>query len=424
MPKKTVKYKYNNINSSWKLHILSILCVLFIVLLVIFSKTAVSSAIVGIDLWFNIVFPSIFPFLVATDILSNTNFIRAVGVLLEPVMRPLFNAPGCASFPFAVGITSGYPVGAKVIANIKENGLINRKMAERLLAFCNNSSPLFIMGAVSVGMLKMPQIGPLLFICHIAAGISIGILFRFYRFDKKKKSTTVKINARKKNNSDYISTYTFSNNSSKNFGNLITNAVKNSVTSLLIIGGFIILFSVIINLLIETGIIGSLINMFYPILKYTGLPKEFFVSLSSGFIEITTGLKMLSSLDNIPLNIRLTAVSAILGWGGISVHMQIYSVVSNSGISIKPYLIGKFMQSIISAFYTFIGLKVINIIPQPVASILGYFSINGKELASWNQYFLISCRYLSLSLLFFMSFIIVAIAMSLIKHLFSKIHRV
>ncbi len=413
------KIKYNDKISSWKLHTLSIICVVFIMLLIIFSKTAVNSAVKGMDLWFNIVFPSIFPFLVATEILSNTNFIKTLGVLLEPVMRPLFNAPGCASFPFAVGITSGYPVGAKVIANMKENGLINSRIAERLLAFCNNSSPLFIMGAVSIGMLKMPDMGPLLYICHIAAGITIGFIFRFYKLDKKNMLN-------KKSSGNYKSSDMLlinNNYSLNNLGSLLTNAVKNSVTSLLMVGGFIILFSVIINLLIETGIIVNLINVFYPILKYTGLSKEFFISLFSGFIEITTGLKMLSGLSDIPLNIRLAAISAVLGWGGISVHMQIYSVISNTNLSIKPYLIGKFLQSLISAFYTLIGFKIATAIPQPAASVLEYFSINVKELTSWDRYFFASCRHLSLLLLFFMSFIIVVIALSLIKHLLNKFLR-
>ncbi|NMB96688.1 MAG: sporulation integral membrane protein YlbJ [Clostridiaceae bacterium] len=423
MLKKTLKH--NHESSSWKLHILPVLCIAFIASLLLFSKVAVNSAIKGIDLWLNVVFPCIFPFLVASEILSSTNFIKAVGVILEPVMQPIFNAPGCASFPLALGITSGYPVGAKVITSMKENKLISCKVAERLLAFCNNSSPLFIMGAVSVGMLKMPQTGALLLICHIAAGISVGIIYKFHNYDKKKKSTSTF--------SNYFRTKKIPDNTSANIsaninpltdlGNLLTNAVKNAVTSLLTIGGFIIIFSVIINLLIETGIIEVLINLFYPVLKYTRLPKEFFVCLSSGFIEITTGLKMLSSLENISFNVRLTAVSAILGWGGISVHMQIYSIINNSKLSIKPYLIGKLMQSVISAFYTLLALKVMGKISQPTASIFGYFSINTRELTTWYQYFLNSCKHLTILILFFLFLIIIAIIMSLIKHFLEKLYK-
>ncbi len=90
--------------------LLPLACILFIISLILFSKTAVSSALKGINLWFNVVFPSLFPFFVATEILNRTGIVKTFGILLEPVMRPLFNVPGCGSFAVAMGITSGYPI--------------------------------------------------------------------------------------------------------------------------------------------------------------------------------------------------------------------------------------------------------------------------------------------------------------------------
>lgn len=89
--------------------LLPFICIVFIIALILFSKTAVSSALKGINLWLYVVFPSLFPFFVATGVLNRTGFVKAAGVLLEPVMRPLFNVPGCGSFAVAMGITSGYP---------------------------------------------------------------------------------------------------------------------------------------------------------------------------------------------------------------------------------------------------------------------------------------------------------------------------
>jgi len=93
-----------------------------------------------IFLWFNVVFPSLFPFFVASEILYRTGFIKAIGILLEPIMRP-FNVPGCGSFAFAMGITSGYPVGAKITASMREEKLLSKTESERLLSFTNNSGP-------------------------------------------------------------------------------------------------------------------------------------------------------------------------------------------------------------------------------------------------------------------------------------------
>ena len=86
-----------------------LICIIFIITLILFSKTAVSSALKGINLWLYVVFPSLFPFFVAAEILNRTGFVKAAGIILEPLMRPLFNVPGCGSFAVAMGITSGYP---------------------------------------------------------------------------------------------------------------------------------------------------------------------------------------------------------------------------------------------------------------------------------------------------------------------------
>lgn len=102
-----------NFKSIYIIHLRHLLlpfgCITFILLLIIFSHTAVESASKGINLWLNIVFPSLFPFFVASEILYRTGFIKSLGILLEPIMRPLFNVPGCGSFALAMGITSGYP---------------------------------------------------------------------------------------------------------------------------------------------------------------------------------------------------------------------------------------------------------------------------------------------------------------------------
>ncbi|OPZ85224.1 MAG: Sporulation integral membrane protein YlbJ [Firmicutes bacterium ADurb.Bin419] len=104
---------FSNLKSSRVIHLRPLLlplgCITFILMLVIFSHTAVESAAKGINLWLNVVFPSLFPFFVASEILNRTGFIKSVGILLEPIMRPLFNVPGCGSFALAMGLTSGYP---------------------------------------------------------------------------------------------------------------------------------------------------------------------------------------------------------------------------------------------------------------------------------------------------------------------------
>ena len=93
------------------------------------------------------------------------------------------NVPGEAGFAFLMGLISGYPVGAKVISHFMEEGICTKEEAERMLAFTNNSGPLFIIGTVGITLFGNTQIGILLFITHILACISvlISLSLRFVR---------------------------------------------------------------------------------------------------------------------------------------------------------------------------------------------------------------------------------------------------
>lgn len=93
-------------NKAFKL-LTPFLALCFIFCMVIFPDTSLKASIKGLNLWFNIVFPSLFPFFVASYIITQTGLSKAIGVLLEPVMRPLFKVPGCGSIALLMGITSG-----------------------------------------------------------------------------------------------------------------------------------------------------------------------------------------------------------------------------------------------------------------------------------------------------------------------------
>jgi len=431
---------------------LPFICIIFIICLIIFSDTAVEAASKGLKLWLNIVFPSLFPFFVASELLNGTGFIKVAGILLEPVMRPLFNVPGCGSFAFAMGITSGYPVGAKITAGMRRENLLSRSEAGRLLAFTNNSGPLFIVGAVSVGMFKMPQVGILLLACHIAACITVGILFRFFGKNKqgghKTKQTFSKNSVVASQTKHKILAglpggrpifarltgflkrirkqfYSLAGTKKKNFGLAFGEAIKNSVMTLLSIGGFIILFSVIINLLIEAGIISLFSSFLSKFLAPLGISKDIITALISGFFEITTGANMASIAKDTPLVHQLAAASMIIGWAGLSVHSQVLSIISDTDISIKPYLLGKFLQGVFAALYTIIGIKIAGLRILKAEPAISQFLIGIPRSQNGYMYFLTSCKYLIfvLSILLILTitsfiFILVRKTFNLVKKLF------
>lgn len=335
-----------------KKSLMPLMGIFFIGALILFPKVAVASASKGIQLWLEIVFPSLFPFFVASQLLSKSGIINIFGIILEPVMRPLFNVPGCGSFALAMGIVSGYPVGAAITTDLRKQDMLTRIEAERLLTFTNNSGPLFIMGAVAVGMFKLPKMGYLLYLSHIAACITVGLIFKYY---KKQKSRNIK--SRIKMSHKLKTELIKFRNTDINVWTLFGECIKNSISTILAIGGFIIFFSVLINIMITSGLIGWLCSLVPDIINKMGLEAKTLEGIFCGIFEITTGTNLIY-LSSENLLLKLCCASLIIGWAGLSVHTQVMSIVGSSDIGVKPYMAGKALQGIISAIYTFIGYQL------------------------------------------------------------------
>lgn len=114
-----------------------------------FPKESVNAFVRGLEMWWGIVFPALFPFFVMTELLITFGVVRFLGVLLEPLMRPFFKVPGEGGFIWIMGMVSGFPMGAKLTARLRKEGRLTRVEAERLISFTNSPNPLFIFGAVA-----------------------------------------------------------------------------------------------------------------------------------------------------------------------------------------------------------------------------------------------------------------------------------
>ena len=136
------------------------------------------------------------------------------------------------------------------------------------------------------------------------------------------------------------------------FGEILGNAIKSSISNIISIGGFIVLFSVILSILNTAGIINFLSTFFYLF----NIPIEISSALLTGFIELTNGVYLSFNLyENYHL-LSILITSFLLGFGGFSILLQVYSIISKENISIKPYILGKFLHGIFSIIFTFILL--------------------------------------------------------------------
>lgn len=319
--------------------IIPCLILLFTICLIIFSNTNLEASKHGIALWANAVLPSLFPFFIATELLSRTNIVSYLGKLFHGIMKPVFNVSGEGIFALIMGVISGYPIGAKIVVNLKKQGFLNDVESERLIAFTNNSGPLFILGTVGISLFVSKRIGYILFFSHIISSLLVGFIFRWWKKNDEKNSLKETPSF---NDNNHIS---FSN-----LGEVIGESIASSIHTILIVGGFVVLFSVVCSILENSNVINFLTYMFAPILNKFNISSNLIHSLIIGMIEVTNGVKYVSVLGLSNINILVT--SFLLGFGGLSILLQVLSIISKAKISIKPYIIGKFLQGIFSVIIT------------------------------------------------------------------------
>lgn len=300
---------------------------------IINSNEVIDSARFSFTIWKDNIFPTLFPFFVASNLLIKYGFVELVGEFFKPIMRKLFKTNGESSFVLILSMLSGFPSSAKYTKELYDNGLINEKEASKLLTFTHFPNPLFVIGTVAVTFLNNKIIGILILISIYLSNIIIGLIFRNYYVSKSDDS---KISLKRA-----ISGMKNRYKQNKNFGSILTNTLIDSINLLMLILGTISLF-LIVNKIITTTF---------------GL-DEFNRALLSGILEMTGGLKYFSLL-NIPLNIKAIFSTMILAFGGFSVHTQVYSIIADTKIKYIPYLSARVMHIVLSGIIMYFLLLFI-----------------------------------------------------------------
>lgn len=390
--------------------LLPAMAVIITISIVRYPDDAFNAAVQGLDVWFNVVLPALLPFFIGSQLLMGLGVVHFMGVLLEPFMRPLFNVPGVGSFVMAMGLASGYPVGAMLTGKLVKRKLCNAREAERLISFTNTADPLFMVGAVAVGMFKDVRLGSIIAMSHYISAVLLGIMMRFYapkadvtpsvaskniRDSILIKATRELLKARKEDN--------------RPFGQLLGDCIKDSINSMLLILGFIILFSVIIQIVTVAGFINVLCPIINIILTSLGLNPNLSPAILSGIFEITLGTK-LASCANAPLLHRIIVVSSIIAWSGLSVHFQVISMVSDTSIRIFPYIIARIIHAVLAGIVTYILMQGPFISISPIVPV--FATVPQSSLHTWMSIFMISSEFF---ILLFILILFVSVLIHLLK---------
>ena len=336
--------------SKFNTYLLALAGITLTISMILFPESAFEAAQDGLAIWWNVVFPALLPFFIDSELLMGLGVVNFMGSLLEPLMRPLFNVPGEGSFVLAMGLASGYPIGAILTAKLRRKNIINKAEAERLISMANTADPLFMFGAVAVGFFHDVKLGALIALAHYCSALAVGFTMRFYK--PKAPKTLRKTDTKKFFLTRAVQSLTKARaKDGRPFGELLGDAVKGSVNSLLMIGGFMIFFSVIIKIATVSGLLNPIKHAISTILATFGLSTNLSQATASGIFEISLGTKLCSTAIA-PITQQLIISGVIIAWSGFSVHGQVAAIIHDTDINLKPYIIARIWQAFLAGLFT------------------------------------------------------------------------
>lgn len=295
-----------------------IILALFILYQVIAKKTLVIESILyALNIWVNNLIPTLFPFFVISDILISYNITSYIPKTIKALCKYLFNITDNMITILFLSIISGFPSNARNTKLLYDQGIITVNEANHILMFSHFSNPLFILTTVAIFFFDNKDIGVILLISHYASNFILGILLRKY-FNHNH-------NLSNKKDNDNI-----------NFGFVFINSIRKSIDTILLICGIVSIFM----------LLSSIINNIFNLNIYNSI-------LIKGLLEITIGIESLGN-STLPLIYKAVIASCFLSFGGLSVHMQVISQITDTDIKYRYFFIGRLYQTILAGFITYL----------------------------------------------------------------------
>ena len=289
-------------------------------IMLIFPRQTFEGANNGLLLWFQIVLPTLLPFIILSNLLIHTNSVTYISSIIKPFVQSLFRVSDYGCYAIFVGFLCGYPMGAKVVADLIQTEKISGEEGQYLLSFCNNTSPMSIISFIVMQNLKNESLllGTLV-ILYLVPVLCSFLFRRFYKCQTRMSYVPTSDN-----------TFHF------NF-QIFDTCIMNGFETITRVGGYIILFSILFSIC-ET----------LPYTQYV-LP----------FLEITNGIHWIS--NNIqPLYISFPLILTLTSFGGLCAIAQTNSMIQESNLSILPYIIQKLITALVTSLLAIIYIQFIH----------------------------------------------------------------
>ena len=318
-----------------------ILCILAVLgLLLLFPDSVIKGATDGLMLWFSIVFPALLPFMILSGVIVRLDITSTIGRMIYPLFHRVLGVSAYGCYPGVVGMLSGYPLGAKTVADLYQAGKITGKEGQYLLAFCNNASPMFMLEYIGVYCIGLKQPWLVLLVVYGSGILNALLLKGIECFRDKIRGGCCQefCNVRQ-----YSSKSLCCVGKKQSFISALDDSILDSFVTLAKVGGYIILFS----------ILAQLVEELLPVPAITKM-------LGLGIIEITTGGEFIRAMD-ISFTEKWIAGCLFCGFGGFSSIAQTASVLQGSGLSVKRYIAAKICHALAAAGLAVLSMRIIGL---------------------------------------------------------------
>ena len=288
------------------------------------SQTVADAIRSGLIVCANVVIPSLFPFMVLSGLMAHTELGELLAKPLGPVCRYVFQLPPEAGSALLMSFIGGYPVGAKTIAALLEQGRMDERTARKMLCFCINAGPAFVIGTVGTALYSSAAIGACLLAAHLLASVLVG----FFISTGMEKGQLTAAKPR------YLP-----------LGTALVRSVTGAAQSMLGICAFVITFSAIGALLRHTGVMPWLCTALVKGLPF-GFGTPFYNALLGGMLEVTSGCITAASLGG---ETAFILPAFLLSFGGFSVLFQAASAFEKLPMSFLLLLFSRLANACMAA---------------------------------------------------------------------------
>ncbi len=346
----------------------------------------IQAAAKGISIWWDVLFPALFPFFVISELMLGFGVVHFFGALLDPLMRPLFRVPGIGGFVMAMGFASGYPVGAKLSAQLWDQRLITRTESERLVAFTTSSDPIFLIGAVSIGFFRDVTLAPVLAAAHYGSALVVGLMMRFYtggepvRKEERATQHQPPLVARA-----LQALHRARIRDGRPFGLLLRQAIESSLRLMFVVGGLVVFFSVVLEALTVVGVMELVYAAVTSLLGLVAMPPSLAEAIVNGFFEVTLGARSAGTAAQVTLQQKAAIGAFVLSWAGLSVHAQIVSLLSRTGFRYGPFALARLFHALLASTIVYTCWEPLQLLRSASAAWLPAGETTVRELAwSWS----------------------------------------